>query len=97
MGTGTSRSRDLIPLILMHGGEIIDLYAVFKGPHAYAPWQPREDYLMRNSPEAALHSAAVWGAGAYAAHCIQLWLPDGGEFRTPWEPFTDVNEIEKVV
>lgn len=72
-------------LLIPSGGYTVELYAAFKLPAALtAPWTDHTLYRIRNSAEAALELARMWGGEALAAHCTQTFWANGREYRTPW-------------
>lgn len=77
-----------IDVALLAGGLRIQLYAVIKDRSVIPPWVDHTYWMIRNSAEAALHTAEVWGGEALAVTCTQIWWPDGREYRTPWVPIT---------
>lgn len=81
-------------LLIPPAGYTVDLYAAFKTPAALtAPWTDHTLYRIRNSAEAALEIARMWGSEgggeALAAKCTQTFWANGREYRTPWVRIAD--------
>lgn len=91
-------------LLVPAGGDKTELFATFRNERTarMAPWADHTDWMIRNSAEAALHTAHVWNGGrhsdrgAFAARCVQVLWPDGREYRTPWQPINATEEAPDV-
>jgi hypothetical protein len=70
---------DLAARLIMPGGKTRQEYASVR------PRWSSQDYTLRSTPEAALHTAKVWGPGARAVTRFTTDWPDGSRYTTPWK------------
>ena len=73
-------------LLLPPGGEVREEHATVKDRRR--PWE----FVYRTTAEAARHTAAVWGSGAYVVVRTETCWPDGAVLVGPWREVTDASE-----
>lgn len=65
--------------LLLPGGETRQEYGAVKPHHS------SQDYTVRSTADAAVHTAHVWGPGARAMTRFTTDWPDGSRYTTPWK------------
>ncbi len=56
---------------------------------AVRPYYDPQDYTLRSTPEAARHTANVWGPGARAVTRRVTDWPDDSRYTSPWRDIDD--------